>query len=98
MIIVYDFFAHQSENLWRELIGWAVDRHRCQRRQHFQTTSPLKLLANRNQITCGAAMGWETKVCSQCLGHMTKMLPCPYMVKTFENLLLRNRMTRDLEL
>ena len=25
------------------------------------------------------------------LGHMTKMAACPYMVKTFQNHLLRNR-------
>ena len=26
----------------------------------------------------------ETKACSNCLGHMTKMPTCPYMVKSFK--------------
>ena len=30
-------------------------------------------------------------------GKMTKMAPCPYMVKNFGNLLLQNRMSYDLE-
>ena len=40
--------------------------------------------------------GGGMKVCSWDLGHMIKMAACPYMVKTFENL-LRNQMAEDLE-
>ena len=42
---------------------------------------------------------WDlgTKVCSNGLGHMTKMAAMPYMVKTLKNLLLRNQKTDDLE-
>ena len=41
---------------------------------------------------------WDvgTNVCSNGLGHMTRWLPCPYMVKTFKNL-LRNQKADDLE-
>ena len=30
-------------------------------------------------------------------GHMTKMLPCPYLAKTFKNLLHQNPKSYDLE-
>ena len=42
---------------------------------------------------------WEggTKVYINGPGHMTKMAPCPYMVKTLKNLLLQNQMSYDLE-
>ena len=41
---------------------------------------------------------WEggRKVCINGPGHMTKMAPCPYMVKTFKNL-LQNQKSYDLE-
>ena len=39
-----------------------------------------------------------TKACSNGPGHMTKIWPpCPYMVKTFKNLLRWNRKAGDLE-
>ena len=42
--------------------------------------------------------GGGTKVCSNGPGHMTKIVaPCPYMVKTLKNLLLRNQKADDLE-
>ena len=38
------------------------------------------------------------EVCSWGLGHMISMvIMCPYMAKTFENLLLWNQMADDLE-
>ena len=42
---------------------------------------------------------WEggTKVYINGPGHLTKMAPCPYMVKTFKNLLLQNQKSYDLE-
>ena len=42
---------------------------------------------------------WDegTEACSNCLGHMTKMAAVPYMVKSFENLLLWNLKAHDLE-
>ena len=43
---------------------------------------------------------WDggTKVCSNGHGHMTKMPPCPYMVKTLKNLLLWNKRLMTLKL
>ena len=42
---------------------------------------------------------WEVgnKVYINGIGHMTKKPPCPYMVKTFKNLLLQNLKSCDLE-
>ena len=37
----------------------------------------------------------EHKFCKNHLSHMTKIDPCPHMVKTFKNLLLQNRKFYD---
>ena len=43
-------------------------------------------------------MGWGTKVCSNGLGHMTKMAAMPIYGKNLkQNLLLRNQRADDLE-
>ena len=39
----------------------------------------------------------ERKVCSNGSGHMTRWLPCPYVVKTWKILLLCNQKANDLE-
>ena len=39
-----------------------------------------------------------TKVYSNGQGHMTRWPPCPYMVKTLKNLLLRNQKADDLSM
>ena len=41
--------------------------------------------------------GGRTKACSNDPGHLTKMAPCPYMVKTFKNLHLLNQKADYLE-
>ena len=58
----------------------------------FQTTSPLKPLGQ-----CCSNFMWsllrlgEQKIAKMVMVHWQWWLPCPYMVKTFKNLLLQNR-------
>ena len=70
-------------------------QHRCRcrcRTQHFQTISPLKPLSQlkSNSLTlCGVG---EQKFVHNVRVTWPRWPPYPYMVKTFENLLRRNRM------
>ena len=64
---------------------------------------------NSNWIFSETTVSIWTKLCMKALrykemkiwwhdaGHMTKMAAIPYMIKTFENHLLQNRMSYDLE-
>ena len=58
----------------------------------FQTTSPLKPLGQ-----CCSNFMWsllrlgERKIAKMVGVHWPRWLPCPYMVKTFKNLLLQNQ-------
>ena len=48
--------------------------------------------ANFAQISYGASLGWgERKIAKMVAVHWPRWPPCPYMVKTFKNLLLQNR-------
>ena len=66
-------------------------------RQNFQTSSPLKSLGqlNSNFIWRLLRMG-EPKFVQMGLVTWPRWPPCPYMVKTFENLLLQNQKADDL--
>ena len=67
-------------------MGELIEYQSIQRRsvrQHFQTSSPLKPpgpIKLKSHIETPKGAG--TKVCSNGPGHMTKMAPRPYMVKT----------------
>ena len=54
-------------------------------------------LTNQSQILYSAFLGRGTKVYINGPGHMTKMAATPFLVKTFENLILQNRKSYDLE-
>ena len=49
--------------------------------------------ANKSQILCGASLGRG----NESLYTWPRWPPCPYMVKTFKNLLLQNQKSYDLE-
>ena len=50
------------------------------------------LLANVAQISCGASLGCgEWKIAKMVAVYWPRWLSCPYMVKTFKNLLLQNK-------
>ena len=60
----------------------------------FQTTSPLKPLGQ-----CCSSFMWsllrlgERNIAKRVAVHLRRWLPCPYMVKTFKNLLLQNQIS-----
>ena len=58
----------------------------------FQRTSPLKPLGQycSNFMWSLLRLG-ERKIAKMVAVHWPRWLPCPYMVKTFKNLLLQNR-------
>ena len=64
----------------------------------FQTTSPLKPLGQ-----CCSNFMWsllrlgerERKIAKMVAVHWPRWLPCPYMVKTFKNLLLQNQISPE---
>ena len=89
------FLAHLSKRLTGELI---VYRHASIVHQLFQTTSPQKPLGQLKPNFLWS-LHWSEK--QQFLRMVTvtwpRWPPCPYMVKTFKNLLLQNRTTDDLE-
>ena len=74
------------------VVGFDVGTCR-RRRQYFQTVSPLKPLSQLKPNY----IGWKTKVLHDVWVTWPRWPPCAYVVKTFENLLLRNRMADDLE-
>ena len=88
--------AHLSQRLIGELIGYLWSGVRP-----LSSSSPFTMLkdlllwnrfANQSQILCGASLGrrkWYF-VCSIWV-TWPRWLPCPYMVKTFKNLLFQNR-------
>ena len=52
------------------------------------------LWANIAPILCGASLVWgERKIAQMVAVHWPRWLPCPYMVKTFKNLLLQNQIS-----
>ena len=54
-------------------------------------------LANQSQILCGASLGRGNESLYKCQVTWPRWPPCPYMVKTFKNLLLQNQKSYDLE-
>ena len=66
--------------------------------QHFQTSSPHKLLGRlkTNFIWSLHGMG-ERKIVQAVLVTRPRWPPCPYMIKPLKNLLLRNQKADDLE-
>ena len=78
---------------------WSLFVRRASVRQHFQTTSPLKLLSQfcSNFIWSHLRVG-ERKIAKMVAVRWSRWPPCPYMVKIFKNLLLQNRGTLGLNL
>ena len=65
--------------------------------QHFQTSS-LKPLGRLKPNFIWSLLGmWEWKFIQTVLVTWPRWPPCPYMVKTLKNLLLRNQKADDLE-
>ena len=64
--------------------------------REFQMTSPLKPLGQccLNSMWCLLRMG-ELKISKMVVVHWPRWLPCPYMVKTFKNLLLQNQISPE---
>ena len=50
--------------------------------QHFQTSAPQNYWVDRSQISYGASLGRGNESLFKRPGHMTKMAPYQYMVKT----------------
>ena len=60
--------------------------------QNFKQLLLWSLWANFAQISYGASLGWgERKIAKMVAVRWPRWPPCPYMVKTFKNLLLQNR-------
>ena len=59
-----------------------------------ETIVPIEAKFHMKLLWDGGTKVW--KVCSNGPGHMTKIAPCPYMMKTLKYL-LRNQKTDDLE-
>ena len=102
--LVLNFLAHLSQRLIRELIvyKWSGLHPRSSSSSVVYNFKHLLLwncLANQSQNLCGASLGRGTKVYVNGPGHLTKKkwLPCPYMVKTFRNCLLRKQKSYDPE-
>ena len=58
----------------------------------FQTTFPLKPLGQCCSNFIWSLLRWgERKIAKMVAVHWPRWQPCPYMVKTFKNLLLQNR-------
>ena len=65
---------------------------------HFQTSSPLKPLGRLKPNFIWSLPGTgEQKFVQMVLVIWPRWSPCPYMVKTLKNLLLRNQKAYDLE-
>ena len=77
--------------LWRGQVCFAMDLYgkKC---WEFQMTSPLEPLGQccSNFIWSLPGAG-EWKIAKIVAVHWPRWLPCPYMVKTFKNLLLQNQ-------
>ena len=66
--------------------------------QHFQTFSPLKPLGRLKPNFIWSLLGMgERKFVQTVQVTWPRCSPCPYMVKTFKNLLLQNQKAYDLE-
>ena len=76
---------------WAIVITFRPSSVRASVRQHFQTTSPLKPLSQfcSNFIWSLLRVG-ERKIAKMVAVRWLRWPPCPYMVKTFKNLLLHN--------
>ena len=60
--------------------------------QNFKQLLLWSLWANFAQISYGASLMWgERKLAKMVAVRWPRWPPCPYMVKTFKNLLLQNR-------
>ena len=87
------FLAHLSRRLIGELIVYQwLRRLSSVVRQHFQTSSPLKLLGQLNSLL---RMG-EQKFVQMVLVTWPRWPPRPYMVKTLKNVLLQNQKADEL--
>ena len=91
-LIVYPYSGFRCRRRCRRC------RRRCRRRQQC-----LNIFSSETALPIKAKFyvdpPWEggTKVCINGPGRMTKMAACPYMVKTFKNLLLQNQKSYYLE-
>ena len=66
--------------------------------QHFQTSSPLKPLGRLKPNFIWSLLGTqEWKFVQMVQVTWPRWAPCPYMVKTLKNLLLRNQKADDLD-
>ena len=70
---------------------------RCRRQQCLNIFSSETALPVKAKFYVEPPWEGGTKVYINGPGHMTKMPPCPYMVKTFKNLLLQNQKFYELE-
>ena len=61
--------------------------------ENFKRLLLWSLLVNVAQISCGGALGWlrDRKIAKMVAVCWPRWPPCPYMVKTFKNLLLQNQ-------
>ena len=88
-------------SLWAYSIGMLCHPYVCMCVcvcHHFQTSSPLKPLGRLKPNFIWSLPGTgERKFVQMVLVIWPRWSPCPHMVKTFKNLLLRNQKTYDLE-
>ena len=99
MTSVFFFSSPEPSGSQGELIVYPYSGVRCRRRRQ----QCLNIFSSETALPIKAKFyvepPWEggTKVCINGPGHMTRWPPCPYMVKTFKNLLLQNQKSYDLE-
>ena len=78
--------------------AYSISRHPSSVCQHFQTSSPQKPLGHLKPNFMWRLYGsGERKFLQTVMVIWPRWPPCPYMVKTLKNLLLRNQKANDLE-
>ena len=93
-IFVWIFSSPQLCSGWAIVITFRPSSVRASVRPSVNIFKRLLLWsrwANFAQISYGASLGWGRKIAKMVAVRWPRWPPCPYMVKTFKNLLLQNR-------